>query len=684
MKSNLKGSGGIKGLLLRHGEKVLIAVVAVGAALLVYFALGVERLSGDYQAGKLLAKVGQTKASIDHQENNWNKAIQEHPDKVRKHEPLKKSEAFAVNAKDYVFNAEVMNNAVIEPSVPRRDPTFLAAIGVEARSGVDLFAFPDEDVKRRELLRAQTEEAQKQKEAERAERMEKDQSDFGGRRGRGGRRQGRGEEMTREFMGGGEFSARRTVEGRNFGVGAQLQGGELLELNRWVSVVAKVPVRAQFNNYRSAFEEARGGFNVTADFPQYVGYVVQRAEVAPGQNQLNWQDLEVYDAKGTPIRKRVGKHMVFPTLTELNRLATTEWAPMSPDEVVNLTYLDPKGVMVYPLPPVVGRNWGSEATHPDIPLAGDSYEDSFRIETPAEVVPTTPDAGDEFGINSFNAGSGFMERGGRMAPDMGRLGRFGEGRGRSRGEVGEFDPALAGGRMDEQIPLQPGINEWLLRFFDFQVQPGKTYKYQVQLLLLDPNQAPHVTANVLDQAVLDRLKKLKGPDGQIASANRIQRAPFSQPSPAVTVPLEGSVRMASVQVDDEPRVKLLVQSFGRQPKTNDWIQAKKERDFSRGGVANFQEDAEYLMAQQMQIDKVDSFPFHTGITVLDMKGGERLGGDLLSPSRVLLMDPAGGLAIRQEMDDAQDVQSHRDMFAKKKQDERMLDGNRRRGGGRNP
>ena len=47
---------------------------------------------------------------------------------------------------------------------------------------------------------------------------------------------------------------------------------------------------------------------------------------------------------------------------------TDDWAAQS-EEVVDPRYLDADGVLAFPLPPLVGRDWGAEATHSEIPLA---------------------------------------------------------------------------------------------------------------------------------------------------------------------------------------------------------------------------------------------------------------------------------------------------------------------------
>jgi hypothetical protein len=62
-----------------------------------------------------------------------------------------------------------------------------------------------------------------------------------------------------------------------------------------------------------------------------------------------------------------------------------------------------------------------------------------------------------------------------------------------------------------------------------------------------------------------------------------------------------------------------------------------------------------------------------------MRGGEKLGrSDLTTPGRMILMGPTGGLFIRRELDDAEDVQTNRELFAKPRpgtsEDERSRSG----------
>jgi len=64
------------------------------------------------------------------------------------------------------------------------------------------------------------------------------------------------------------------------------------------------------------------------------------------------------------------------------------------------------------------------------------------------------------------------------------------------------------------------------------------------------------------------------------------------------------------------------------------------------------------------IDSLDSFRFHTDIAIVDIDGGEKLTKELTVPSRVLLMNSTGSLYIRDELQDADAVERHRQTFAK--------------------
>ena len=66
------------------------------------------------------------------------------------------------------------------------------------------------------------------------------------------------------------------------------------------------------------------------------------------------------------------------------------------------------------------------------------------------------------------------------------------------------------------------------------------------------------------------------------------------------------------------------------------------------------------------IDTRDDYVLNTGLTVLDVAGGKELAKKMTAPSRVLLMDGAGQLLVREEMDDSSNVRNLRSVFSDKR------------------
>jgi hypothetical protein len=164
--------------------------------------------------------------------------------------------------------------------------------------------------------------------------------------------------------------------------------------------------------------------------------------------------------------------------------------------------------------------------------------------------------------------------------------------------------------------------------------------------------------------VLARVKAEK-----TAKRKAFRTTPWSDASGVVSIPLAGNVYVSGAKpasdrnYNDEPSTTLLVESFADDK--GKATQAAKEKDFKRGAVANMTEDVDVLGtdAAQPYIDQSKNFPFRTGITIVDIDGGQPLAKDFKEPARVLLMDPAGQLFVQNETDDADAVQLHRDIFA---------------------
>jgi hypothetical protein len=691
MAGKLKGAGGIKGFFLLHGEKLAIGIVGLLALFLIYKTTSLPHLEDKYQANKLRDEISQTSSAV--QQAAWPEPTSEQASEVRVFKPLTQT-ADAPVPPDQYKTGDTFDRTVVAPTILRPDPVILNAEEVRATGGSGLLAFLDEATrKRRELERAKEAEAMAKKMADEAAKQAKESAANAG----GNARRRPGEELGANQPYDPDHPKRRAIQGSAQAVGIPLQGGERIERAAWAIVTAKVPIREQLKLYQDAFEKAKFGFDPTRDFPAYRGYMIQRSEVVPGKD-LDWKPVATYDGQrasitgNKPIAYSRGGGVSQQVMEGLYAAATLSWAGMSPD-VIDPRFFDYN--LTFPLPPLVGRNWSKDGTHPDIPL----IENTPPLEQEQAAMPETvlqqPAVGDENAfVNRTTNPGGFpgapMGPGGGMRSEFGRgpmgpggmgpggMGPGGMGMmGRPMGGMGmEGGPGGGRGAMGSapmsagtaRTSLPKGVDYILLRFVDFTVEPGKRYKYRVMLVLTDPNANPALPEAVFASEVLDRQAKEK-------AANNGKRAPdirkvekWSDPSPTVGIPLSGDVRLVDVKpftperINDEPVAKMLVQSFDIDEKGNA-IQAANEKELRRGAVANMVEDAEYL-GDGPWIDTRDKFKFVTGMAVLDMDGGNKLARDYTSPGRVLVMGPAGEFYIRNEMDDKQDVVYHKLLFAK--------------------
>jgi hypothetical protein len=671
MKANLKGLSGIKGLLLMHGEKLGIAVVALLALWFIYSSLSAPRLQPGYQASKLEEQINQANATV--RDSKWPAPDSEAANNVRiaPTEVAQKAD-LTVNSKHYDIGGYGFT-PVIPPTQRRTDPPLLNAVEARAKSGSGLFAFVDEEIRRQQELKRRQLEEERVKAAEKLAQQQQQQAEQG-RQGRRGRDQG--EMAAAPFDP--EHPNRRMVQGATRPAGVPLQGGERIERAYWATVVAKVPIREQLKLYQDSFENARG-YNPASDFPIYKGYMVQRAEVVRGK-PLEWKSVGVYDAQRRSIdaNKPLEPVVSEKAVSKLYDVMSKDWAgqPMDP---VDSRYTDQ--MLTLPLPPLVGRDWGADATHPDIPLAINAPPPEAE-EPLVEQAVEQPTADPDDPASLFRSDPNQQplgQRPGGFSPGMGRFPggeRGGYGPGYGYGEMGMRgypSPEMMGsmgegyrggytGPGGQPGVLPRGVDFKLLRFFDFTVDPGKKYKYRVKLVLADPNYG--LPDSTLDPAVQDRLRASKKRDFRIAEE-------WSEPTPTVGIPLMGVVQLAEAKqpsgknFNDEPSVKLMVETFAVDT-DGTAVHVAKEKDYRRGYVVNLKEKMEYTGDGDRWIDTFDQYEINTGVTLLDVTGGARLTKDMTVPGRVLLMDASGELSIRKELDDSASIEYLRLLFAEDK------------------
>lgn len=686
MSTNPKGAGRVRGFLLLHCEKIVFGLVGVLALMIVYKSFNLPRLDDEHQADALQREITHTRNDISG--FTWDDALSNHPDKIKIAKTIALKGNFQVEAQAYVNGGDPngkmlvgFDSAVVAPMIARTDPPVLNAFDVYATGGTGMFAFADEEIRKQRQLRRATEAAELAENEEEKANLELYRQQMGqsaGRGGRGGRSEGPADPSNQPYDP--DHPKRRPIDASVRLRGVRLQGDERVERAYWACVVAKVPIREQLKRYQDLFEKARG-YDVGRDFPQYLGFFIERAEVLPGK-KLEWQRVPLFDGQQKSIAANsplsIGPHHAIgmSVVDALYAAAAQFWAGGGSPEVVDARFME--RVLTLPLPPLVGRDWGSEATHPDIRLNLPPLEEDAEqpVMSTTDQEPNT--MASEFGSWNSNMAAGprgFGTSAGRYAPRTMRLGGMspdGYRPGSRRFASGASEPAggYPGGvgavsKTGLHTNLAWGVDYYLLRFFDYTVEPAKKYRYRVKLAIADPNY--NMPTNTLAPTVLDR-------QAESAKANNGRRPIFriaeawSDPSPTVGIPIGGSIRLADVKVpsadkfNDEPSVGLLIEAFALDEKGNAIQAGIEEKDFRRGYVANLVKDTEYVGPGY--IDTQEKFQFLTGMTLLDIAGGTKLTRDISAPARILLMGPAGQLYIRNEVEDEPFVEYHRLLFEK--------------------
>jgi hypothetical protein len=118
--------------------------------------------------------------------------------------------------------------------------------------------------------------------------------------------------------------------------------------------------------------------------------------------------------------------------------------------------------------------------------------------------------------------------------------------------------------------------------------------------------------------------------------------------------------------NDEPTIKVVAETFDIDPADSSAIHVAHEKEFRRGAVINLNEEMRYTGENDRWIDTKDDYELNTGLTLLDVQGADNSVRDSTAPARVLVMDVAGQLTIRDELTDEPEVQYLRAVFSEDK------------------
>ena len=252
--------------------------------------------------------------------------------------------------------------------------------------------------------------------------------------------------------------------------------GATAEIKHWAVITALIPSKKQKAIYERHFQEAEA-YQPLEDVPDYMLARIQRIEVTPDDPQGEKADWSHPDLQWewTPQSAQSEVSISETALGRLNPGKHDSWATEA-DEMVDPQYVHPR--LTTPLGPLGYSGWQPWATHPEIPLAvknrPQNAEDPRRGNRP----------GNRDGPPPKGRGNPVWNK---KEPDRGD--RFGDFFTPPAEETGLQIPITqpANKPEEKQPPQQLANQNQLLRLFDFNVEPGKTYLYRVQLLLKNPN-----------------------------------------------------------------------------------------------------------------------------------------------------------------------------------------------------
>ena len=202
----------------------------------------------------------------------------------------------------------------------------------------------------------------------------------------------------------------------------------------------------------------------------------------------------------------------------------------------------------------------------------------------------------------------------------------------------------------QQTMQTMAVNYKLFRFVDLTAEPGKTYRYRVQVVMKNPNY------NLQEQCLAD----IKSTGKKTLSSDWVEIGP-------VTIPREFQLLADSVTGgrNTEPKARMSVLALVKTtPPENSpmgadadyWLEAKQDQDIAIGGMPDFRSSSYKDVADPSADTKrdLDKATLDThGATVVDLRNDDPLGTSRTKgPTEVLTIDDSGRLLLASSAADA--------------------------------
>ena len=345
---------------------------------------------------------------------------------------------------------------------------------------------------------------------------------------------------------------------------------------RWVVITALAPLDEQMNNYLLHFADA-GGYDPKRDVPSYLAARIQRLTVSDADTTENvdWGKSREWEWR---------------EFRQLEREEADSWATRAP-EPVDPRFLD--RALAKPLGPLAFRDWGLQATHPEIPLAPPKAKKGKAPTTSPQGGTSTGNLQDDSVPSADNANNDFFDGG--NATDN-----------KPPSQEQQSEPPI----IVNTPPSQRFAKNRLVRIFDYTVEPGKIYRYRIQLALKNPNSEELG----IDPRFLENPVKMQ--------TRKYRESGWSKSSNAVRVPADEQVYVVTNGNKEGPEGNIIAREIiVREIDFDKGEQRTGRVSLQPGEVANQKAAAKQLQQGKNGPAINNKSPISTDLVLLDWQGG---------------------------------------------------------------
>ena len=399
----------------------------------------------------------------------------------------------------------------------------------------------------------------------------------------------------------------------------------------WITVTGLIPIADQMKEYNDVLGRSEYT-DPNRDVPKYVFYDIFRGVVDESGNT-------VWDEKPIDLNQVYAK--------EIDQWAGFGLDPVSTEYSVPLFSMDSPSLTME-CPPLVNKSFGSEVTNlPNIPLLSETQKEELADQM--SEMKKQEDATKKGNTRNFNSvlSTSIFSQGGNARGANTRTGGPLPGMPNMMPvQTPNMMPNAARGGNAAGIGAKvTKVNYYLFRFFDFDVEEGRTYQYKVKLYLANPNYG-------LDVNLVEDGNSVLTP--AVASGE-------SKPSNPVSLGSESRILAESIEagrLGQEPKITVASIYFNTEDAKESLNEGAK---VVLGQVANFANQdykpinlggsMTYTTAADADTGKkkVDHL---SNICILDADGGEKISGsELRSSARLLVLEPSGLLSFHSASED---------------------------------